>query len=63
MQPLPDSGTIDVTYAVHGGEDGPQINPFTVENKNASYDAEEFLQTDSSSAVLTAKVTDVEYSR
>lgn len=60
-QTLPDSGTVEVTYQVSGGEDGPQINTFTIEGGSASYDSEESLSTSSSTAKLKGKVTDVSY--
>lgn len=60
-QPLPDSGTIEVTYRVSGDEDGPQINTFTVEDRQASYDAEEDLSTPSSATKVRARVTEVSY--
>ncbi|MGH3951475.1 MAG: hypothetical protein ACRDSE_20555 [Pseudonocardiaceae bacterium] len=42
-----------------GGSDGPQINTFTTTGDMASFDAEEFLSTDSSSVTLTAEATEV----
>ncbi|HEX6517575.1 MAG TPA: hypothetical protein VF049_18560 [Nocardioidaceae bacterium] len=53
------SGSYDVTYKVLGGEDGPKINTFTIDDGQASYDEEESLSTSSESATLRAKVTDV----
>jgi hypothetical protein len=61
-QTLPDTGTIEVTYQVTGGEDGPQINMFTIEGGgSASFDSEEDLSTPSSNTKLKAKATDVSY--
>lgn len=57
---IPDAGTTEVTYEVKGGED-PQISTFTIEDGTATFDSEERLQTSSSKAKLTAKVTDVTY--
>ena len=56
--PLPDTGTIEVTYEVKGGED-PLINTFTIEDGTASYASEESIGTPKSSSKLKAKVTDV----
>lgn len=55
---LPDDRTISVIYEVRGGEDGPQINTFTVTGDNAEFDAEEDISTTSSSKKLTAKATE-----
>jgi hypothetical protein len=60
-QTLPDTGTIEVTYEVSGGEDGPAVNTFTIEGGTASYDREESLSTPSSSTKIKAKATDVTY--
>ncbi|MGH3516452.1 MAG: hypothetical protein ACRDQ7_03365 [Haloechinothrix sp.] len=59
INPIPDDQTISVIYEVKGGSDGPQINTFTITGDTASFDAEEFLSTDSSSVTLTAAATDV----
>lgn len=54
---LPDS--FAVTYEVRGGEDGPQVNTFTVEGDTISYDSEERISTSDTDAELEAVVTDV----
>lgn len=59
-QQLPDTGTIEVTYRIVGGED-PVENTFTVEGGSASYDKEEEVGTTSSRAKLAVKVLDVAY--
>lgn len=60
--PLPDSGLIEVTYKVTGGEDGPQVNTFSIDGEGtAHFDSEETISTSSSHRTLKAKVTDVEY--
>lgn len=59
--PLPETGTIEVTYEVKGGED-PLVNTFTIEGGSASYDAEELIGTRKSSAKLKAVVLDVTHS-
>jgi hypothetical protein len=56
---LTDGQSFTVVYEVAGGEDGPQINSFTMRGTNIEYDSEESLQTTSPKAVLTAKVTEV----
>lgn len=56
---LPDDRTISIIYEVRGGEDGPQINTFTITGDNAEFDAEENISTSSSSKKLTAKATEV----
>jgi hypothetical protein len=56
--PLSSSKEITVVYEVAGGED-PQINRFTINGDTASYPKEELIQTKSSKAQLTAKVTQV----
>jgi hypothetical protein len=62
-EPLPDSGTIEVTYEVRGGEDGPQINTFTIDGDgSAHFDSEEDLSTPKSSTKLKAVATAVSYS-
>jgi hypothetical protein len=55
----PLDGAWSVTYEVKGGEDGPQINTFTLDGDQASFDSEESISTSSSSKKLTARVTDV----
>jgi hypothetical protein len=59
----------EVVYQVNGGQDGPQINRFTIgagdgpgNTWSASVQDEELIQTKSTSAVLTAVVTDVSQS-
>jgi hypothetical protein len=54
------SGTWEVTYEVRGGQDGPQVNTFTLDNGQASFDDSESIQTASSGTKLRAKVTSVE---
>lgn len=56
----PDTGVIEVTYQVTGGED-PQINTFTANRTQTSVAAEENLSTSSAAAILDATVTDVSY--
>lgn len=50
---------LTVTYQVDGGESGPQINSFTIEDNTASYDQEEMISTKSSKSKLSVKVTQV----
>lgn len=59
-QDLPDTGTVEVSYAIKGGEE-PLSNTFTVQAGEVSYDSKEFISTRTSSAKLSAVVTDVEY--
>lgn len=59
--PLPDTGTIEVTYEISGDTSGPVVGTFTVEDHSASFDKETQLDTKSSSVTPKAKVTDVEY--
>jgi hypothetical protein len=55
-----DPNDTEVTYEVLGGEDGPQVNTFTIDSAGtASYPSEETVSTPSSRTVLTARVTDV----
>lgn len=63
--PFPAGVRFEVVYQVNGGAD-PQVNRFTIgagdgpgNSWSASVQEEEFIQTKSSSAVLTAVVTDV----
>lgn len=56
---VPEDVTIEVIYEVLGGEDGPQINTFTVTGGTAEFEPEEFLSTSSSSAKITARATEV----
>ena len=52
--------TFTVIYEVTGGEDGPQINNFTVsEDGTVSFRKEEQISTASSGATLKAKATSV----
>lgn len=60
-QDLPETGTIEVSYRVYGGDSGPADNTFTIESGTANYDKEENTSTSSSSRKLTVKVTDVSY--
>lgn len=53
------TGSFDITYEVLGGEDGPNINTFSLQDGQASFDEEEMVSTSSKSKKLTAKVTDV----
>lgn len=49
-----------VTYEVLGGEDGPQINSFTITaDGGANVDSEETISTKSASVVLRARATEV----
>lgn len=59
--PLPDSGTIEVTYELSGDTSGPVVGTFTVEDHSASFDKETSLDTKSGSVKVKAKVTAVEY--
>ena len=56
--PFTNSVTWEVVYEVKGGQD-PLTNHFTLNGSQASFDEEEFIQTKSSSAVLTADVVEV----
>jgi len=53
-----DTTTWEVVYQVNGGED-PLTNRFTLHGGQASFDEEEFIQTKSSSAVLSAVVVEI----
>ncbi|MGB3828675.1 MAG: hypothetical protein WA962_07835 [Ornithinimicrobium sp.] len=57
VDPLPEA--FEVTYEIRGGEDGPQVNTFSVEGDTISYDSEESLSTSSSDTELEAVVTEV----
>lgn len=57
--PLPTDKTLTVVYQVLGGQDGPQINNFTVTGQSVRYDKTEFVGTASSSAVLSATAMSV----
>jgi hypothetical protein len=43
----PLEGSFQITYAVTGGDSGPQINTFTIQNHRASFDSEENISTPS----------------
>lgn len=62
IEPIPDTGTVEVTYVVKGLEDGDAINTFTIEGEKASYQSEEDGSVASSKTKLTGKVTAVSYS-
>jgi hypothetical protein len=53
-------GSYEITYKVIGGEDGPQINTFTLENGTASFDQAETISTPSTTTPLSVKVTAVD---
>lgn len=53
------NGSYEVTYQVTGGEDGPQINTFTIEGTTATYDQQEVASTKTTKPVLVATVTSV----
>jgi hypothetical protein len=59
-QPLPSTGTIQVTYSILGAED-PIENTFSIVNGQATYDKEEVASTSSSDVKLSAQVLDVVY--
>ena len=59
---IPDTGTIEVTYAVNGLEDGEAVNTFTIQGGQASFDSEESGSVASSKTKLSARATDVSYS-
>lgn len=54
----PPEEELTVTYEVTGGKD-PLINSFTVQGDTATYQEQQSIQTSSSSAELTAEVTEV----
>jgi hypothetical protein len=60
--PLPDSGTVEVTYELSGDTSGPVVGTFTVEGGQVSYDKETDLDTKSAHTKIAAKVTDATYS-
>lgn len=60
-QEIPDSGTVEVTYAVKGLSDGEAVNSFTIEGGQASFDSEEDGETTTSSSKLSARATDVSF--
>ena len=51
--------TYRVVYEVSGGENGPQVNNFTVTGGQARFPQQETIGTSSSGAALTARVTSV----
>lgn len=57
--PVPDGKAYTITYQIDGGEDGPTLNSFKLENGTATYDQEEMISVKSSKAKLSAKVTSV----
>lgn len=57
---LSDDMTYDVTYKIIGGDSGPQVNTFTIEAGEASFDQEEFISTKSASTQLRAVVVSVD---
>jgi hypothetical protein len=60
-QPLPSSGTVEVTYRMKGDESGPQDNTFTIEDGTASYEKEEYLSTPSSGTKITARAIELSH--
>lgn len=54
------TGTYDITYRVDGGEDGPMINTFQLEDGQASFPSEELASTPSSTTKLRARVISVD---
>ena len=52
------SGSWELTYELRGGEDGPIIEQLTLEDGTFSFPAEQDVSTSSSSAVITAVVTE-----
>lgn len=52
-------GSWDITYKVIGGEDGPVINTFQIDDRQASFDQEEYLSTHSKSTKLKVVATSV----
>jgi hypothetical protein len=54
------SKTYEVTYEVRGTEGGPMVNTLTVTGDQYERTQEEYAQTSSTSAKLTAQATDVE---
>ncbi|MFC0865673.1 hypothetical protein ACFHYQ_25585 [Sphaerimonospora cavernae] len=48
-----------VVYEVRGGEDGPQINSFTLHDEQIEYQSEEFVSVSSSATKLRGRVTEV----
>lgn len=53
------TGRYEITYAVRGGDSGPQINTFTITNGRASFDSRELLSTPPNPH-LTARVLSVQ---
>jgi len=58
LAPLTSARTLTVIYEVTGGE-SPQTNRFTLTGESVRYQPEERIDTDSSSATLTAKVVKI----
>ena len=58
--PLPDGGTIEVTYEVKGLDDS-SINTFTIEGGTASFDEKEIGSTPTTNGKLSAVVTNATY--
>ncbi|MFI6505285.1 hypothetical protein [Nonomuraea typhae] len=56
-----DDTEYQVTYKVTGGDD-PEINTFTIQGTQVTFQEEEFVSTPSSSSKLKAKVVEVEES-
>ncbi|PPK64241.1 hypothetical protein V5P93_006150 [Actinokineospora auranticolor] len=56
--PLPEGQEFTVVYEMNGGDE-PQIGHFTISGKVANFSSQEMIQTTSSKAELTAKVTGV----
>lgn len=55
-----DPNSLEVTYEVIGGEDGPKIGTFTIDSAGtATYDSEQTISTSSASTTLKARVTEV----
>lgn len=53
------SGEYTVLYEITGGEDGPQINNFTVDSVSFRFPRQETISTSSSKDTLTARAVDV----
>jgi len=59
--PLPTTGTIEVTYEISGDTSGPVVGTFTVEDSQIAYDKETDLDTRSAHTRIVATVTDATY--
>jgi hypothetical protein len=57
--PLDPSTQYTVTYNVGGGQEGDQVESFTIQGTSASVDEQESIQTASSKTKLTTTVTNV----